>query len=299
MAAPENAVTTAEFNVALDQEFVESFTNEFDRLAEIIGIFGRETIPAGTALYQLKITGQLNDAAGDSSSSGKAYKEGDLVALSKFSAKKEPIGAATVRPYRRMTTAAAILASGYVPAVLRTDAKMSTKCRGAIVGEFFEFLKEGTGTAEGTSLQATLANVNAALGDALEGNDDEADRVIHFVNREDAAEYLGKAPVTVQTVFGMTYIQNFLGVTDVFLTNKVDKGTVYATPVENIKIFGIDFGSLDASGLSYQVDASGLVGVAHTPAYDHVSAETNVLLGAKMFAEVKDYIVKGTIAPLV
>ena len=60
-------------------------------------------------------------------------------------------------------------------------------------------------------------------------------------------------------------------------------------------MLGVDFGELAASGLTYTVSDSGLIGVAHTPAYDHVSVETNVLAGATFFPEVKDYIVKGTI----
>ena len=82
------------------------------------------------------------------------------------------------------------------------------------------------------------------------------------------------------------------------MTNKVAKGTIWATPVENIHIFGVDFGALASGGLSYAQDSSGLIGVAHKPAYDRVSTETNVLCGTYLFPENADYIVKGTIAPV-
>ena len=116
------------------------------------------------------------------------------------------------------------------------------------------------------------------------------------MSREDAAAYLGAAPITTQSVFGMTYLQNFLGMTDVFMTSQVPKGTMYATPVENIHIFGADFGAYAAAGLPYETSSNGLIGVAHTPAYDHVSVETNVLTGMLLFPEVKDYIYKTTIS---
>lgn len=174
---------------------------------------------------------------------------------------------------------------------------MLAKVRGGIVKKFFDFLGNGKGTATGAGLQAALAKVDATLGDTLEANDDEAERIIHFVNRQDAAEYLGKAAITDQTVFGMTYLQNFLGVTDIFLTSKVPAGTVYATPVENIHIFGMDFAALSKGGLVYQQSSNNLIGVAHEGGYDHASSFTNVLTGATMFAEVQDYIVKGTVAP--
>ena len=129
----------------------------------------------------------------------------------------------------------------------------------------------------------------------MEKNGDGSGSIVHFISRQDAAAYLGAAPVTTQTVFGMTYLQNFLNMTNVFLTSQVDKGTMYATPAENIHIYGLDFAALAQAGLQYQQDGGGLLGVAHTPAYDHVSAETNVLRGMMLFPESKGYIVKGTI----
>lgn len=298
MPATANAVTTAEMNVALDQEFIANFNQDYDRLSDILGIFAPETMQAGVVLNQLKITGELNNAKNDDSSSGTAYVEGDLVALSKYKAEKTPVGTVGIVPYRKMTTAAAILKSGYPTAVLKTDQKMLAQIRNAIVSKFFGFLANGTGEATGKTLQAAAANVDAVLGDALESNDDSTDRIVHFVSRQDAADYLGSAPITTQTAFGLTYLEQFLGFTNVFMTNKVAKGEIYATPVENIHVYGIDFGALASGGLAYAQDSHGLVGVAHKPAYDRVSAETNVLCGTLLFPEVTDYIVKGTIAPV-
>lgn len=300
MAAPENITLASDLAVALDREFVKNFSGEYDRLAEILGIFAPETVAAGTALYQLEIAGELNDSSGDNGSSGTAYVEGDLVALSKFTAKKVPMGDVKVMPYRRMTTAQSILKSGVEVAVYRTDKKMISKIRNAIVKQFFTFLATGTGSATaGKTLQAALANVDATLGDSLEKNDDEGGRLVHFVNRQDAAAYLGSAQITTQTVFGMGYLQSFLGVTDVFMTNQVDAGTVWATPVDNIHVFAPDFGALASASLAYQTESNGLIGAAHTPAYDHVSVETNVLTGLTLLPEVKDYIAKAAITPSV
>lgn len=298
MPALNSMITTAEMNVALDQEFIANFRQDYDRLADILGIFSPETMSAGVVLNQTKITGELNDAKAADSSSGTAYVEGDLVALSKYKTEKTAIDTVKVQPYRKMTTAQAILKSGYETAVLKTDRKMLSQIRNAIVAKFFSFLANGTGEAAGKTLQAAAANVDAELGDTLESNDDSTDRIIHFVSRQDAADYLGNAAITTQTAFGLTYLEQFLGFTNVFMTNKVAKGTIWATPVENIHIFGVDFGALASGGLSYAQDSSGLIGVAHKPAYDRVSTETNVLCGTYLFPENADYIVKGTIAPV-
>lgn len=297
MGAPTNLITTSDMNVALDREFILNFEGDYDRLAEILGIFAPERMAAGTALYQLKVTGTLNNDKDDNGSSGSSYVEGDLVNLSKYTATKEPIGAITPKPYRKATSGANILKNGYEIAVMKTDQKMQSHIRADIIKEFFGFMAKGTGEAAGTGLQEAAAMVDAKLGDTMETNGDEGGKVIHFINRTDAAKYIGNAPVTTQTMFGMTYLQNFLGMTDVFLTNKVASGTMYATPAENIHVFTVDFGELARADLSYQQSDSGLIGVAHSPAYDHVSTETNVLTGMLLFPEVKDYIIKGTINP--
>lgn len=308
MAVPANITKAAAVNASLDQEFIKNFKGDSDRLAEILGIFGVERIAAGTALKMLKVTGTLNNSKTDpstlpgtgalstGSSSGTAYVEGDEVALSTFGTDWEVVGEVVAKPYRKMTTAAAIQKAGYANAVLKTDQKMLSLIRKDIVKEFFAFLDKGTGTATGKGLQGAAAMVDAKLGDTMEANGDASNRIIHFVNREDAAAYLAAAPITTQNVFGLTYLQNFLGMTDVFLTNQVTKGKMYATPAENIHVFGIDFAELAQGGLAYTQSANGLIGVSHAPAYDHVSTETNVLTGMLLFPEVKDYIIKGTIS---
>lgn len=297
MPAIPNTVTTAEVNASLDQEMVNNFKQDYDRLAEVLGIFAPEVMTAGVALNQIKVDGALNDAAADGTSSGTAYVEGEEVALSKYTATKVPVGVIKARPYRKLTTADAIMRSGYDVAVLRTDQKLLSQLRGAVLTEFFTDLNAGTGAATGTNLQTAIANTDAVLGDALEANGDtDTGGVVHFVNRLDAAEYLGTQTVTVQTAFGLTYLESFLGTQRVFLTSKVAHGTVVATPIENVHIYGVDFASLAQGGLAYEQDGNGLIGVAHEAAYDRVSAETNVLCGMRVFPEVTDYIVKGSFA---
>ncbi len=288
MAAENNTITSADMIVALDAEFVTNYKQEADRLLEVLGITGVETVAAGTAIHQVKITGEL---ATD------AVEEGDLVALSKYKAESVAIDEVAPKKYRKLTTAEAILKAGPEVAVVRTDNKMMSQVRNGMVADFFAALKNGTGAATGKSLQAALAMADAQLADAMEANGDEGANVVHFVNRQDAAEYLGQAAITTQTVAGLTYLESFLGIPSVFLTNKVEKGTLYVTASENLHAFGVDFSGLASGGLTYATDESGLVGVSHDPVKNRASIETNVVSGLKLFPEVTDYIVKGTIAP--
>ena len=288
MAVENNTTTSADMIAALDEEFVFNYKQEADRLIELLGITGVETVSAGTAIYQVKITGEL---ATD------AVEEGDLVALSKYKAERIAIDAVEPKKYRKLTTAEAILKAGPAIAVTRTDAKMASQARNVMVSDFFAALGNGTGTATGKTLQATLALADAALADAMESKGDEGANVVHFINRQDAAAYLGEASITTQTVAGLTYLESFLGIPSVFLTNKVEKGSLYVTSSENLHAFGVDFSGLADGGLVYSTDASGLVGVSHDPVKNRAAVETNVMSGLKLFPEVTDYIVKGTIAP--
>lgn len=286
MAALTNTIKAEDIAASLDIEMGQNFKGDLDRLQEILGIFEPEVVAAGTTMYTYTVTGSLNTTA---------VAEGDEVPLSKYDVDKNPIGSITINPYRKLITAQSILKGGYENAARKTDKKMLSDVRKDIWGDFFTFLATGTGTATGVGLQAAIAQADAKLGDTLETNGDSADSLVWFVNPFDIADYLANAEVTVQNVFGMRYLESFLGVSNIFVTNKVAKGTLYTTPVENIHIYGIDFASLAEAGLEYTVVDGSLIGVHHEPAYNRTSAETYVLSGAQMLAENLSYIVKGTI----
>jgi hypothetical protein len=286
MAVIPNTTTADAVNTALSELAVKQFTGDFDRLAGILGITGVETVQAGHQLEQIEYSGTL--AAG-------AYTEGDEVPLTKITAIKKPIGKIDLKPYRRVTTAQAVLASGMDVAVLGTDRKVMSLVRNGVVGDFIATVKTGTGAVEGKNLQAAIAAAIGKLNASMEGNGDATSQVIVIANTEDIYAYLGDAPVTTQTLFGMTYIADFLGLGGLFATSKVDKGAVYVTAAENIKAYGVDMAGLNAAGFPYLSDENGLIGVAHVPALDRVSVESDFIAGARFVAEVTNYIVKGTI----
>lgn len=287
MAAITNTTTTADTVKALDVEAVTKYKQDHDRLLEILGIFGVETVAAGSSLFRYEVTGELSDAE---------VAEGDETPLSKFKVDRIPFAVADPRPFRRLVTGLSILRGGFENAVLRGDRKMLTAMRNLVVADFFKFLEAGELTASGKGLSGALVRADAALRNELESRDDTCEAIFHFVNRNDIAGYLEDKEITVQTVYGMEYVQAFLGVTNIFVTNRVPEGTVYATPVENIHIYGIDFATLKDAGLDYTVDESGLIGVNHSPNYARNSCEVNALLGETITAEISNYIVKSTIA---
>ncbi|MFR3450409.1 MAG: hypothetical protein ACLTSX_00885 [Collinsella sp.] len=136
MPAPENQIAAADVVTALDVEFIENFTHDVNQLMEVLGIFGVETMNAGTALYQYKVTGSLNT---------NEVAEGDEVPLSKYTVAKTPIGELETKPYRKLTTRQAILKAGFEERrPPRLDDKMGKDMRADIVKAFFTFLGKGT-----------------------------------------------------------------------------------------------------------------------------------------------------------
>ena len=151
MPAPTNTITTEQMVEGLNREMVRNFDQESDRLMELLGIFDVEVMAANTTLFMTKIEGEL---------STEERAEGEDVPLSQYKVVDEPVGTFMPKFYRKATTAEAILKSGYVTACGRTDDKMLTQIRAKRIGEFFDFLKLGTGTAQGDTLQAVLAQVD-------------------------------------------------------------------------------------------------------------------------------------------
>lgn len=290
MAAPDNTITSNEVLRAADVVFAANFTNELDQLQTALGITGVETVTAGTTLYQRKITGSLAESTPE---------EGDLVTYSKYQYEETPIGKLKIERYAKLTTAEAIQKAGAEAAIDRTDDKMLADLHGKLWKDFFTFLNTGTGTATGEGLQAAIAMARAELSKSLEKNNDVVSgNVVWFMNPEDTAKYLAQAPVTMQTVFGLTYLQNFLGVNHVFETTAVEAGNLICTPAENLHLFTVDFAALAGAGLTYENLDYGVFGVMHEAVRDRGAVATHVMMAADLVAEVKDYIIKGTISPL-
>lgn len=288
MAVLDNTVTSDDVTEALDIDLIERFTKEFSKLSEVLSIAPAQVVPAGQELARVTISGSLTDPS-------QTAGEGDEVALSKYGSERISLGALEVTPYRKETTAQAILQSGYENAILKTDRRMIADVRNAILTDFFEQLTTGAKTVTGSGLQACFANMGAQLAVTMEENGDTSENLVFFVNPLDLAEYLGNAQVTTQTVFGMTYIQNFLGVGNILQTAKVEQGKAYATPVENINVFAADFATLGTAGLDYTTQDGGLIGVKHEGDFARFSAVTNIAAGIKVIPEVVDYVVEATL----
>jgi len=112
----------------------------------------------------------------------------------------------------------------------------------------------------------------------------------------DVANYLGTAQITVQTAFGLSYVENFLGMNIVVITPSVAAGTFYVTASDNLILAYANVAGGDISrAFDFVTDATGIIGVTHDIDKQRLTAETITLSGVVLFAERLDGVVVGTI----
>jgi hypothetical protein len=199
----------------------------------------------------------------------------------------------TLKKWRKATSAEAIIEKGYSQAVTMTTDAMLKDVQKGIRKNFFDFLATGTGVATGTTFQGTLAQIWGQLQILFE--DDEIGAV-YFMNPLDVADYLATANITLQSAFGMTYVENFLGLGTVIFNSSVPKGKVYATAKDNIVCYYVPVNGGDlGEAFAFTSDETGLIGIHEEPDYTNLTASDTVVNGMVLFAERLDGVVVGTI----
>lgn len=265
-------------------DFNYQFTGSIAKLIEALGVTRKIEVTDGATLKGYKVTGTL-----ESGSVG----EGELIPLSHYQTTYVDLGTITLKKWRKSTTAEAIVKGGYDQAVGDTTDKMVKDIQKTIRADLFTFLATGTGTAAGATLQPALANAWGKLQVLFE---DDAVESVYFLNPMDVADYLGTATVTMQTVFGMSYIENFLGLGTVFLNSSVPAGTFYATAKENVVMYFINVNNGDIAGaFNLTTDETGYVGIHEYADEDHACVNDLVMSGVTFFPERLDGIVVGEI----
>ena len=285
MAAETNLIKKADLARAREIEFTYNFSENVRKLMEALGVTRKIAKQAGTVLKAYKATGTLENGA---------VAEGDTIPLSKYKTEPVSFGEITLKKWRKATSAEAIVERGYDQAVEMTTDRMLRDVQKAIRADLFTFLGTGTGEATGTDFQSVLAQ---AWGQLQVKYEDDAIQAVYFVNPLDIADYLAEASITTQTAFGMTYVEDFLGLGTVIMNASVPKGKVYATAKENIVLYYIPVNGADlGEAFDFTSDETGYIGIHETPDYTNMTASDTVVNGMVFFAERIDGVVVGTIS---
>lgn len=285
MAAEANLVTKSDLARVREIDFTLMFTESVKKLMEALGVTRKIAKQAGTTLKTYKATGTLQSGT---------VTEGDTIPLSKYKTEAVTYKEITLKKWRKATSAEAIIERGYDQAVDMTTERMLKDVQKGIRSDFFTFLATGTGTATGTTFQATLAQAWGQLQTKFEDDEIEA---VYFMNPLDVADYLATANISTQTAFGMTYVENFLGLGTVFFNSSVTKGKIYATAKENIVLYYVPVNGADLQeAFSFTSDETGYIGIHEEPDYTNMTASDTVVNGMVLFAERLDGIIVGTIS---
>ena len=284
MAAEANLIKKADLARAREIDFVYRFNDSIKKLVEALGITRKIPKVAGTNLKAYKAVGTLEDGN---------VAEGDIIPLSKYETVPVTFAEITFKKWRKATSAEAIVEKGYDQAVNMTTTQMLKDVQATIKKSFFDFLAEGTGRAMGSTFQATLAQIWGQLQVKYEDTEFEA---VYFMNPLDAADYLSTASITLQTAFGMNYIENFLGLGTVIFNSMVPRGTIYGTAKENIILYYIPVNGADLGEVfNFTSDQLGYIGIHELPEYQRMTAEDVVVSGIVLFAERIDGLIVGLI----
>jgi hypothetical protein len=282
--AEANLIKKADLAKAREIEFTYNFSENVRKLMEALGVTRKIAKQAGTVLKAYKAVGTLEDGE---------VAEGEVIPLSKYTTEPVTFGELILKKWRKATSAEAIVERGYDQAVEMTTDRMLRDVQKAIRTDLFAFLATGTGSANGVDMQSALAQ---AWGQLQVKFEDDAIQAVYFVNPLDIADYLGAAQITTQTAFGMTYVEDFLGLGTVIMNASVPKGKIYATAKENLVLYYIPVNGADlGEAFDFTSDETGYIGIHETPDYTNMTASDTVVNGMVFFAERIDGVVVGTI----
>lgn len=280
-ADPTNNTFAADLEPAISVDFVSRINSNIRELQNVLGIADLDPMSAGTTIKMWKME-QVNTP--------EQVGEGQEIALTKIQRVAAGTKELVLKKYRRNTSAEAIQKVGRDMAINKTDEKLISGIQKEIKYDFYAMLAEGTGEENAATFQSGLSKAWAYL---KKFHEDEDASPIYFVSADDVAAYLGSAQITTQQAFGMTYIQDFLGLGTVVIVPAFEAGKVIATAKENLRGAYIPANSGDvARTFGLTSDSTGLIGMTHQPITTNATIDTLVMSGVLFYPERVDGIVQ-------
>lgn len=290
-AAEPNVITTQQITVnPREVDFVTSFGNDLSALTEVLGIAQPIRKANGTQLVGKTVTGTLESGE---------VPEGEEIPFSQFSVAPVSYDTISIRKYAKALTIETVIENGIETAVGMTDEEFKQQLIDVILADMYNALLAGTLTSEETTFQMAVAMAIGRVKDKFKKMHKNATGVAVFANTLDVYSYLGGAQITVQTAFGMDYVEKFLGADVLFFSSEIPQGRVIATPINNMKIYYVDPGDSEFAqvGLAYTADPEVPYIGFHTEGnYRRAQSEDYALMGIKIFFEYVDAVAVITVA---
>ena len=287
LANPRDSLPNVYTNItAREIDFVTRFNKNWDALRKILGIMRPIRKTPGTQLvtYNASIVLESGNVG-----------PGNVIPYSKTTVSKAGMADLDLEKYAKAVPIEDVNRYGAQIAIEKTDDAFLNELQMTVLTRFFNFLKTGTLVDAYTTFQMALSMARGKVLDKFAKMRRTVTNVVGFCNVLDAYAYLGAADLTIQTAFGMTYIENFLGYSTLFLLSDPDipRGMVIALPVENIDLYYVDPGDSEFArlGLNYTVQGeTNLIGFHANGNYSTAVGESFALMGMALWAEYLDGI---------
>lgn len=289
---PRDSLPNVYTNVtAREVDFVTRFGQNWDALRNILGIMRPIKKTPGTQLTSYTASVALESGAVD---------PGEVIPYSKATVVEAYKSDVVIEKYAKAVPLEDVSKYGAEIAIQKTDDAFLNQLQSKVLGDFYTFLNTGSLTGTASTWQGALALAKGKVLDKFNKMRKSITNVVGFANVLDFYAYLGSAQITVQTMFGLTYVQNFMGYSTLFLLSDPDvaPGTVLACPVENIDLYYIDPNDADFRklGLDYTVQGeTNLIGFHANGNYSTAVGESFALMGMKLWAEYLDGIANITV----
>ena len=275
---------------AREIDFVTRFNDNWEALRNILGIMRPIRKAPGSSLVSYTADVPLEDGN---------VAPGNVIPYSKATITQAAKGDLEIQKYAKAVPIEDVNKYGAAIAVEKSDDAFLTKLQNVVLTKFYTFLKTGTPKNTATTWQDALAKAQGEVLNKFATMQKDVTAVVGFANILDAYDYLGAADITVQTQFGLTYIKDFLGYSTLFLlpSTQIGRGTVIATPVENIDLYYIDPSDSEFAklGLNYTTQGeTNLIGFHAQGNYSTAVGESYALMGMALWAEYLDGIANVT-----
>ena len=292
LSNPRDSLPNVYTNVtARELDFVSRFTNNWESLLEVLGIMRPVRKTPGTKLVSYTASVSLEDGDVD---------PGNVIPYSKATVVQASHADLDLLKYAKAVPIEDVNKYGAEIAVQKTDEAFLNELQTVVLEKFYDTLTDDTSAMTGTEETFQMA-VSMAIGkvrDKFKKMRKNASNIVVFVNTLDVYRYLGAAEISIQTLFGVDYVKNFLGASTVILSSEIEEGTVIAVPADNIVLYYIDpgDGQFASLGLDYTVDGeTNLIGFHAEGNYNTAVGASFALMGMALWAEYADAIAIYTI----
>ncbi len=287
LSNPRSELPNVYTNVtARELDFVTRFGANWEALRNIMGIMRPIRKVPGTVLKSYTASIELESGAVD---------PGEVIPYSKSTIVESALSDLTIEKYAKAVTIEEVAQYGAEIAVQKSDEAFLNELQNTVLTRFYTFLNTGSLTDSVNTFQQGLALAKGMVLDKFQKMRKTVTEVVGFANIMDFYGYLGDADITIQTMFGLTYVQNFMGYRVIFLLSDPDipEGKIIAVPRENIDLYYIDPADSEFAqlGLNYTVAGeTNLIGFHVEGNYNTALGASFAVMGMALWAEYLDGI---------